>query len=236
MTLRAVPAALFIALAGCGTAPSPAGPARSDPNPNGLLHAMQACLASGPSVTCPVVAPALGYVVLKDDSPAKPDAWLIVPAFEVTGIEDPRALHPPVADLWRIGWDHSARLLPQPPQNRALAINSRAGRSQNLLHIHISCVMPAVRDTLAQTALGPDWRPVTLAGTPYRARTVATLDVSPFLLLASLPEAASDMADQSLAVIGAANGTFTLVTDATETGLVAETEALLDENCSGGSE
>ena len=39
------------------------------------------------------------------------------------------------------------------------------------------------------------------------------------------------MGDQSLAVIGGADGGFFLVTDSTEPGVVAEAEALLDETC-----
>jgi hypothetical protein len=40
------------------------------------------------------------------------------------------------------------------------------------------------------------------------------------------------MAEQSLAVIGAAHG-FYLLTDSSEPGVVAEGEALLDQKCAG---
>jgi CDP-diacylglycerol pyrophosphatase len=193
---------------------------------------MQACLAeTTPAPPCTVVDPARGFVVIADDSPAKPDAWLIVPATEVTGIEDPRALRPPVLGFWRIGWQEGLRLLDRPPADIALAINSRGGRTQDLLHIHISCVLPQVRDALADAAIGPDWAPapfVTFAGHPYNARKVAALEPSPFLRLRELPAARADMAAQSLAVIGSADGGFYLLAEDTTD---AEAEELLDQDC-----
>jgi CDP-diacylglycerol pyrophosphatase len=184
---------------------------------------------------CTLVDRARGFVIIEDDDPAKPVAWLIVPDVEVTGIEDSRALVPPVVDFWRFGWEVGRELLPQATPGRiGLAINSKAGRSQDLLHIHISCVEPAVANTLAAAGIGPDWATqpfVRLAGDPYNARRVSSLDRSPFLLLSELPGARDDMAAQSLAVIGTPGGDFYLVTDATGAGVVAEAEDLLDEDC-----
>jgi CDP-diacylglycerol pyrophosphatase len=222
--------ALLLALVGCA-APDPAIP----PDRDGLFRQMQACLAeSEPAPPCTAVDRARGYVIIKDDSPAKPDAWLIVPDREVTGIEDPRVLRPPVVNFWTYGWEAGRRLVPAPPQGLGLAINSKPGRSQDLLHIHISCVLPEVRETLAEAAIGPAWAAepfVELGGHAYHARKVATLDPSPFLLLAELPGARAVMADQSLAVVGSADGGFFVLTDSTEPGVVAEAEELLDQDC-----
>ena len=78
-----------------------------------------------------------------------------------------------------------------PPADRGLAINSEAGRAQNLLHIHISCVLPEVRDALADAAIGPRLgsrsRSSRLGGDVYNVRRVAALEPSPFLLLARAP-------------------------------------------------
>ena len=147
--------ALLLALAAC--APSPAPEASRAPDPNGLLHAMQACLADPAGADCTAVDRARGFVVIKDDSPEKPEAWLIVPDHEVTGIESPAVFRPPVADFWRYGWEAGARLLPPPARRPRPCDQLEAGRSQDLLHIHISCVLPAVRDALAGAAVGPDW-------------------------------------------------------------------------------
>ncbi len=227
--------ALLLALAAC--APSPAPEASRAPDPNGLLHAMQACLADPQGADCTEVDRARGFVVIKDDSPEKPEAWLIVPDHEVTGIESPAVFRPPVANFWRYGWQAGARLLPQhPPADRGLAINSKAGRSQNLLHIHISCVLPEVRQALATAQIGPDWAeaPFFRFGKDvYNVRKVRALEPSPFLRLAELPGARAEMAGQSLAVIGSPDGGFYLFTDSTEPGVVAEAEDLLDERCAG---
>ena len=195
---------LVLALvAACAPPPEP------DTHANGLYRAMRACLAEAePAGDCTLVDRARGFVVIKDDDPAKPDAWLIVPDVEVTGIEDSRALDPPVVEFWRYGWEVGQALLPRPPEGIGLAINSMAGRSQNLLHIHISCVDPGRRPQPSPPPrIGPDWAAepfLTLAGDAYNARKVASLDRSPFLLLPELPGAADDMGAQSLAVIGAA--------------------------------
>ena len=221
---------LVLALvAACAPPPEP------DTHANGLYRAMRSCLAEAePSGDCTLVDRARDFVVIKDDDPAKPTAWLIVPDVEVTGIEDSRTLDPPVVEFWRYGWEVGQALLPRPPEGIGLAINSVAGRSQNLLHIHISCVDPVVARTLAATRIGPDWAAepfLTLAGDAYNVRKVASLDRSPFLLLAELPGANEDKGAQSLGVIGAADGGFYIVTDSTEPGVVAEAEALLDEDC-----
>lgn len=225
--------AALLALAACA---APAPPPSRAPDPNGLYRQMEACLAQAkPAPPCTEVDRARGFVVIKDDSPEKPDGWLIVPDREVTGIEDPRALRPPVARFWSYGWEVGRRLVPAEPQDLGLAINSKAGRSQDLLHIHISCVLPEVREALAGAVIGADWAAepfVEFRGHAYNARRVATLEPSPFLLLRELPGARADMAAQSLAVIGSADGSFTLLADATGAGLVAEAEELLDQDCS----
>jgi CDP-diacylglycerol pyrophosphatase len=233
--MRTLPLFL-LALAAC--APSPPAPASRGHDPNGLLHAMQACLADQHATDCTAVDRARGFVVIKDDSPEKPAAWLIVPDHEVTGIESPAVFRPPVADFWRYGWEAGARLLPgRAAADRGLAINSEAGRSQNLLHIHISCVLPEVRAALARAAVGPEWASapfLRFGADAYNVRKVATLEPSPFLRLAELPGARADMGAQSLAVIGSADGGYFLVTDSTEPGVVAEAEELLDESCGEG--
>lgn len=223
----------LLLLAACASAPRPE--ASRAPNPDGLLHAMQACLADPAGTGCTAVDPRRGFVILKDDSPEKPAAWLIVPDHEVAGIESPAVFRPPVADFWRYGWAAGATLLPDhAPADRALAINSEAGRTQDLLHIHISCVLPEVRTALAAAPIGPDWaaRPVVRFGAQaYDARKVASLEPSPFLRLAELPGARADMGAQSLAVIGSADGGYFLLADRTTRKTPAAAEALLDEAC-----
>jgi CDP-diacylglycerol pyrophosphatase len=202
---------------------------------NSLYRQMRACVAAAePAPPCIVVDRAAGFVVIKDDSPRKPYGYLIVPTSEVTGIEDPRAVLPPADELWARGWEIGERILGRPREDIGLAVNSKAGRGQDLLHIHISCVEPAVRAALASAPIGDAWaegQSVELEGDAYVARTAAALDPSPFLVLEEVPAARSDMAAQSLAVIGRRGGGFYLVADATGDGVVAEAERLLDQRC-----
>lgn len=227
--LRAAVAGGLVAL--CACAPGAAEGPRAD----SLYRQMRSCLADpGQGVPCTVTDPGRGFVLIKDDDPKKPFAWLLVPSTDVTGIEDPAVFSAPVAGFWEVGWGFAGQLLPAPPEGRGLAINSEAGRSQNLLHIHVSCIPLALREVLAKADIGPAWRArpfLTVDGQAFNVRTVDRLEPSPFLLLRDLPGAAEDMGEQSLAVIGRAGGGFYLVTDSTERGVVAETEALLDETC-----
>ncbi len=63
----------------------------------------------------------------------------------------------------------------------SLAINSEYGRTQNQLHIHISCLLPAVKQRLAQ--IGPDfieqWQPLPggLLGHDYLGRRVTPAEL-----------------------------------------------------------
>jgi CDP-diacylglycerol pyrophosphatase len=208
-------------LAACAPAPEPDTPRL------GLYRAMRSCLEDPAATDCTLVDRARGFVVIKDDDPAKPYAWLLVPDVEVTGIEDSRVLVPPVVEFWRHGWQVGETLLPD--ERLALAINSKAGRTQDLLHIHISCLAPAVTRTLAATPVGPGWTTaLTLDGHAYHARRAASLQPSPFLLLRELPGARDDMAAQSLAVTAAPAGGFLLLAESAPD---AEAEDLLDETC-----
>jgi len=213
-----------------------AAPTDPGPSSDSLLRAMRACLADPAATPCTIVDPDRGFVVIKDDDRAKPYAWLLVPSTDVTGIEDRAVFVAPVAGFWAVGWQQGRRLVPAPPERLGLAINSVAGRSQDLLHIHISCVAPDVAAALADAAIGPGWAEapfLTLAGQRFNARRVARLEPSPFLLLRDLPGAVENMAGQSLAVVGHAGGGYVVLTDSTEPGVAADAEALLDENCGG---
>jgi CDP-diacylglycerol pyrophosphatase len=213
--------ALLLLAAACAPAPEP------DTRAFGLYSAMRACLADPAGSGCTLVDRERGFVVIRDDDPAKPRAWLLVPDVEVTGIEDSRVLVPPVVEFWRYGWQVGEGLLPG--ERLALAINSRGGRTQDLLHIHVSCLAPAVAAALASATVGSGWTTgLTLDGHAYHARRVAALEPSPFLLLRELPGAGEDMGAQSLAVTAAPGGGFLLLA---ESATDAEAEDLLDETC-----
>jgi CDP-diacylglycerol pyrophosphatase len=244
-------ALLLVALAACagtGNAPRPAdmtqaGTCKLAPTPNTLLSLARCCaesLASNPS--CREYNPARSYVILKDNARDKPDAYLLVPTAVVTGVEDGQVLHSPVADFWQYGWEASRRFLRVSDRSTALAINSVAGRSQNQLHIHISCVRPDVVSALERNRrLGYDpSQPLQIRLQPsqhtYRAVLARGLirHDSPFEAVARMPGAGDAMGQQSIAVIGSRIPELYYVVDTVAgPGNPGSAEELLDQTCTG---
>lgn len=200
---------------------------------------------------------AQGYAILKDRVGAT--QFLLIPTRKISGIESPEALAPDVPNYWLAAWQ--ARRFVEERAKRplawdmiGLAINSVRGRTQDQMHIHIDCIRADVRAALAEHAhaIGPQWAqlPFDLRGRRYLARRLdagelATQD--PFKLLAkalasSGGDTAADMADESLVMIGLANGdnrqSFVLLADrgAPDKGLFAHGEDLLDHGCAVAGE
>jgi len=171
----------------------------------------------GTPLPCAAVNEEAGYAILKDRRGAS--QFLLIATARVSGIEDPAILAPDAPNYWLPAWDATrlvqallGRALPR--ESMSLAINSAPRRSQNQFHIHVDCVSVEVRDALRAHGadIGTDWKPfaVPLAGHAYRAMRVQTLaqpGATPFHQLARLPEARTDMASESLAVVGAVFGT-----------------------------
>jgi CDP-diacylglycerol pyrophosphatase len=180
------------------------------------------------------------FIILKDNSPSKPAAYLIIPATRITGIEDPRIFVPPVADLWAHGWQAAELFVQRPAVDTGLAINSEFGRTQNQLHIHISCLRHDVVQGLAENAdrIGDDpAKPVAIALGPqhhvYRVIRVTSLTTrSPFAVAAAMPRARDDMAAQSIAVAGSKTPDAYFVLDTAHgRDNPGTAEELLDQSC-----
>jgi CDP-diacylglycerol pyrophosphatase len=179
--------------------------------------------------------------------------YLAIPTIRVTGIEDPQVKDPRLPNYWALAWSAANRYLPSSvtknPTNVGLAINSVPGRSQNQLHIHISCVTPYLRALLLtdQSKIGTTWsRPLIRIGNQeYRVMRVESRTLEredPFLLLLKLPGAAQHMGLHTLVVTGARwnngsrSGFYILDDYAHDTGDgpdYGHGEDLLDEDCSG---
>ncbi len=150
-----------------------------------------------------------GYAVLKDRN--GPYQFLLIATAPVSGIESPVLLAadapPYFAAAWRArSFVEQAAHRSLPREDLSLAINSRYGRSQNQLHIHIDCLKPAVRDTLRAHLgeVGERWAQldVPLEGRRYRAMRIseAAFDqANPFALL-GVPQA--EMARHTLVAAG----------------------------------
>jgi CDP-diacylglycerol pyrophosphatase len=155
-----------------------------------------------------------GHVLLKDIN--GPYQYLLIPTAKLTGIESPELLGEAGSHYFAAAWE-GRHLIEQamhrelPREEVSLAVNSRYGRSQEQLHIHIDCLKPAVQAALHEhlAAVSEHWAPldVDLEGHRYQARRVTATqvqDLNPFRLLAdSSPEVASEMGRHTLVVAGA---------------------------------
>jgi CDP-diacylglycerol pyrophosphatase len=181
------------------------------------------------------------YIILKDNAPTKPEAYLISPTKRVTGIEDPQIFTQPFLDFWEDAWQVSHKYPGQPASRTALAINSVHGRTQNQLHIHISCIKPEVRKILESRdhEIGMDAaQPITLElpphGNPYWVVKVSGLTGkdSPWEVIQSMPGVKDHMAEQSIAVVRSQQAGEYYVLDTYFHGTdCGAAEELLDETC-----
>lgn len=228
---------------------APAAPASS---PHALWRVVhELCVTdmkiSGLPAPCLAVDQPGGWAALKDLK-GKTQV-LLIPTRRTAGIESRALLRPGAPNYWQDAWyarryfEHAAgRDVPR--QDIGLAINSRYGRSQDQLHIHIDCVRADVRDALAahQDEIGEHWAPLDFAleGKHYIARRLegAELDRrNPFKLLARNGAARADMGAHTLAVIGAEfadgrPGFYLLAAEGGVSGnLDGASEELLDHDC-----
>ena len=155
-----------------------------------------------------------GWVLLKDRRGVL--QFLLMPSSRIAGIESPaleeaNATHY-LAQAWR-----SRDLLdqlhghPLPRDAVSLTVNSARNRSQDQLHIHISCVRRDVRARLlaAQDEISEAWSPLQ-GGWMRRAWFVRRIDeavlarLNPFVDVAEhVPEAAADMGRATIGVVAA---------------------------------
>lgn len=157
---------------------------------------------------------AQGFALLKDIH--GPYQYLLIPTARISGIESPDLLGELGARYFRAAWEgrqliEKALKHEVPVDSVSLAVNSRYGRSQEQLHIHLDCLKPEVRAAL-KTHLGEfgeRWGALDfpLEGHRYRARRVEGVKartMNPFQMLAdSSPDIAGEMGRHTLVVAGA---------------------------------
>jgi CDP-diacylglycerol pyrophosphatase len=160
------------------------------------------------TLPCVKVDLATGYVIFKDRT--GPSQLLAIPTEMISGIEDPKILAPGAPNYFADAWQwHELVSKTLPREDIGLAINSKDGRTQDQLHIHIDCLQPDVVAAVHKNAAAvtDKWAPfpVNLAGQAYLARSVASADLSgvnPFDLLANgVPVAQPDMIKWTLAAV-----------------------------------
>ncbi|HUO43544.1 MAG TPA: CDP-diacylglycerol diphosphatase [Burkholderiales bacterium] len=196
---------------------------------------------------CAAVDTADGYAVLKDRNGAY--QFLLIPTRPISGIEDPALLAPGAINYWQAAWQarryvENALGHPLSRDRLSLAVNSRSGRSQDQLHIHIDCIGETAWRALraGENRITAQWSSLSIAGHPYQVRRIEgeTLDnADPFEIVAgTLPAAKQAMADYTIFVAGAVfadgkPGFYLLVDRAFSVpGDYAHAEELQDHNCS----
>ena len=218
-------------------------------NPNALWNIIsQKCLpnqqSNGKPAPCAQVDEQQGFVVLKDMN--GPLQYLLMPTARITGMESPALLEQATPNFFSQAWaarHYMAEKYGKPidDSNVSLAINSQYGRSQNQLHIHISCLLPEVKNRLIKdgAAMGYDWQelPDKLLGHTYLARKVTPAELNQrgaFRILAEgVPEADKKMGHFGMAMVSLQGGDFLLL--ASERDLLklnnASTEEIQDHDC-----
>jgi CDP-diacylglycerol pyrophosphatase len=167
---------------------------------------------------------------------------IVTPLTRISGVESPILLRPDAPNLWAEAWGQRGWVAQGAGEKLGwnalgMAINSRPGRSQDQLHIHVDCIKPEVRDALAQGVRNQkswfdiDFRPE--AGR-YHAKRLSADDLNRNLFrMAALenPRASANRALQTIAVIGfedsKAGRGFILL----ESGHGGSAEELLDHSC-----
>lgn len=183
------------------------------------------------------------YVILKDR--VGPLQHLLIPTEKISGIESAMLLGPTghhlVAHAWQErSWLNQLYGQAIPDQALSLTINARRARTQNQLHIHISCLKPAFRKHLDSLTpgLNEQWQRINngMNQHPYWARTMSQselTDRNPFQLLnQGLPQAQGHMEEFGLGLATMQDGRFILLASQ-QSGLLphASMEEIQDHEC-----
>lgn len=239
--LLILPLIIIIAAAWYFLAPS------SSHNPDALWQLIsQRCVVGmeqdGNPAPCTKVDEAKGYVTLKDRN--GPLQYLVMPVTKITGTESPALLKANAPKFFAMSWDERhllAEKYGRPINDSALslAINSAYGRTQNQMHIHISCLRPDIRTALDDLApkLTNQWQAFSFDNSDYQIRTLSDAELhaeSSFKRIArELQIDPEDMGKYGLALATLADGRLVLLAlRASWFGLEkASPELLQDHSC-----
>lgn len=205
-----------------------------------LWVAVEKCLAGKAKCFRPEDS-SRGYIVVKDISPVKPVAYLLIPTKAVSGVDDPKIFKEPVVNFWQYALEESEKYPgPHPNRTLAMAINAECARSEGQLHIHMSCAHVGVVKTLNQEDSKIGFATSTPERFPgirseYRVVKVRGLigDSSPFEVVTKMLKPPDDIEDQGIAVIASDKpGEFYVLSTTYHDGEGGGgAEELLDQNC-----
>lgn len=196
---------------------------------------------SGTPAPCLQVNLTQRYTVFNDAN--GPLHTLLIPTDKITGIESTELLDSATENYFQHGWDtryflQQKSTFPIPERYLALAVNSRYGRTQNQLHLHLACLKPEVYQAIFQQNRNIDYYHWKVLNTPLSGRRYLAIKVAgtanPFIALEQYLQVEGDSMDNyGLARVVADNGEAILL--ATRVQLLALTlgtaEELLDFDC-----
>ena len=191
----------------------------------------------GLSLPCLAVDEKRGFVVIR--APGDNTRIIVVPTERVEGIESPALLRDDAPNYWAYAWEERGRVADAAPRplgwgDIGMAINSRDGRTQDQMHIHVDCLDARLKPALAEAKLSTQ-RWTTLNLRPwgrYYAKRLNGLEHNPFQTVAKeVPGAKADMGAETIGVAGVSDpkggqGFVLLVKGAGGTA-----EELLDHRC-----
>ena len=174
---------------------------------------MQACKLdarlSGKAWPCLALDQTRGFALVPDL--VHPTQVLLTPIVHLAGMESPELLSSPTPNYWAQAWasrgwmNHRVHSL-STWSGVGMAVNSRAGRTQDQLHIHIDCLRQSMRDVLDAklqrvTESWSDFPARLVSGHVYRARWLARDMLGrtdPFRLTAADPQVRGRLAGWTL--------------------------------------
>jgi CDP-diacylglycerol pyrophosphatase len=144
---------------------------------------------------------------LKDGGGGKYDL-LAIPRARVTGVECADIWGPKAFNLWKPAWEEATNRFKG--KDVILGINSKPGRKQDQLHIHLASLQPQAKTQLNGLKNIPDvskWNTsiYTVMGHVYRIARVNDLNTNVFQLVKE-NISHNDMFEQSIAVVAAPGG------------------------------
>jgi len=152
-----------------------------------------------------------GFAVLADRKGGA--HFLLIPTRTITGIESPQVRGAQALNYFAATWEARYVLVGAvghavPRTAVGMAVNQHRARSQDQLHIHLSCLSRPVREALQSQAerISQNWSSVSVDGARYQALRIMGSElgaVNPFeLLAAQLPDPGRDMDEYTVLVAG----------------------------------
>lgn len=159
-----------------------------------------------------------GYAIFKDQHGLY--QYLLIPSSRISGIESPKLLQSDAPNYFALAWNarryvERAIGAKQPRDAMSLVLNSREGRSQDQLHIHVDCIREDVHNTIVQQLphLSDRWAWLSEGLPPSRHRYMArrldteSLSIDPLKDLNRALPSGDHLSAHSLVVVGVSDPT-----------------------------